>query len=370
MCLNERSLNMNTIENESGQFFVDDAGALVRFECDAKNNLKLPYSPGSRRLMHLHIPEGVRILPPNAFRGFSVITQLTFPDSLEEVREGAFSRCSLPHVTLPIQAELGENVFSGSKIGEVTIPEGMNPERVCQAAHALHYSVSNAAKDWPAEYADIFYGRNEPLETWKQIHNSSGTFFLDSDGVLRHFSCDRYNYPNGSSDKGKILFRLHIPEGVKVIPGELFERYTVLWDMSFPETLKCIGTMGHNAFAGANLPDVVLPKHLELLGDFSFGTCTIRSLTIPGTLHSSLNYPGCARDFADTLVREIRVPAQYKELLEDLSKSWNYEKAEMESGVLADPDLGQLYRVTSKSGLLRGGVIIPRLLQEIAGNFS
>ena len=361
---------MKTIENESGQFFVDDAGALVRFACDAKNNLKLPYSPESRRLMHLHIPEGVRILPPNAFRGFSVITKLTFPKSLEKIRESAFSRCSLPHVTLPMQAELGENVFSGSKIGEVTIPEGMNPERVCQAAHALRYSKSDVAKDWPTEYADIFYGRNEPLETWKQIHNSSGTFFLDSDGVLRHFICDRYNYPNGSSDKGKFLLRLHIPEGVKVIPGELFERYTVLWEMSFPETLKCIGTMGHNAFAGANLPDVVLPKHLELLGDFSFGGSTIRSVTIPGTLHSSLNDPGCVRDFKDSLIGEIRVPAEYKETLENLAKIWHYGGHKMECGDLFDAELGQLCYVKAKHGLLRGGEIMPALLQDIAGKFS
>lgn len=70
---------MKTIENESGQFFVDDAGALVRFECDAKNNLKLPYSPGSRRLMHLHIPEGVQICPPMPFAGLASLLSSHFP---------------------------------------------------------------------------------------------------------------------------------------------------------------------------------------------------------------------------------------------------------------------------------------------------
>lgn len=357
---------MKMIENESGRFYIDDFGALQRFECGAKNSLKLPYIPESKSLFCLHIPEGVRILPANAFRGFSVMRELTLPDSLQVLSEGAFSRCKLGSVALPKYAELGTDIFSGSKIGTVTIPEGMTPGLACQAAHALRYSEVDTVKDWPKEYADIFYGKNELLESWKQISNLCGTFFVDSDGVLREFLCDQYNLPRDCcNDKEKVILRLNIPEGVKVIPGELFARYTVLWELTFPDSLKCIGNTEPNAFARSRLPDVVLPKNLELLGHFSFGGSTIRSLTIPGTLHGSLSYPECVRDFKDSIIGEIRMPAEYKALLEELSKTWHYGNYEMECGELSDAELGRLCYVKPKNGLLRGGEIVPNLLRAI-----
>ncbi len=368
---------MSMIENESGRFYVDDCGTLQHFECGAKNSLSLPYSPESKSLFHLHIPEGICSLPTNAFRGFAVHNDVTFPDSLIAMNAGAFSCCALGYMVLPKCAKLGTDVFSGSCIEKVTIPEGMDPERAQQAAHALRFTRSSnvfndLAKEWPSHYADIFYGRNESIEDWTQIRNSSGTFYLDSDGVLRDFCCAHNNYADRAniSNTENVLLRLIIPEGVKVIPGEMFARFSVLWELTFPKTLKCIGTVlkNGNAFAHSTLPDVVLPEKLELLGNFAFGICTARSVTIPASLRGHLNYRGSVRDFKDSSIGEIRMPAEYRETLEDICKNSWYSNDELEIGDMYDPKLGQLCYIKSKCEALRGGVIISRLLQLIACN--
>ena len=84
---------MRTITNECGIFYVSDTGVLEKFECAPKNSMIQGNStPECASLWDLHIPEGVRVLPENAFRGYSVRHELTFPDSLQVLGRGRAAR--------------------------------------------------------------------------------------------------------------------------------------------------------------------------------------------------------------------------------------------------------------------------------------
>lgn len=372
---------MTTHHNDSGYFSIDDSGLLISFVADPGNNLSFAAASQSRKLFHLHIPYGVRSLPENAFRGYTVLYELTFHESLESIGANAFTRCNLNHVVLPEQAKLGAGVFSSSVINQVTLPDTMDPECARQAAHMLRFSLSltgdSLAQKWPAEYADIYCGKSESRGDWRQITNDSGTYFLDSDGVLRDFSCAPDNYADQTK---KAFLRLNIPEGVKAIPGRMFTNCSVLRELTFPSTLKCIGTVGGyagahaavascaiNTFACCQLPDVVLPPALNLLGHFSFGASTFRSITIPASLRCHLSYTGYARQFKDTSFGEIRVPAEYREALERECRDRHHRENELTFTEQHDPDLGMLCCAKSRLGALRGEVF-QSLLREIAGD--
>ena len=114
---------MNIITNESGTFTINRQGVLTDFRCARKNELR------ENVWWHLDIPEGVRVIPEDAFEGCEIINQLTFPQSLRVIGTGfagTFTRCRLPHVELPeTLEELGCYAFAGSTIRSLRIPRGL-----------------------------------------------------------------------------------------------------------------------------------------------------------------------------------------------------------------------------------------------------
>lgn len=173
---------MRMITNECGTFYVSDTGVLEKFACDPENAYTIRPTPECKALFELHIPEGVRVLPENAFRGYTVRNKLTFPDSLQVLGEGkggAFSHCELGEVTLPKRAEIGPNTFSGSRIDAAKIPDGTDHQTMVKLARALRFTFNfydNLAENWPREYADIYLGKSEPRENWKRLTNERHFF--------------------------------------------------------------------------------------------------------------------------------------------------------------------------------------------------
>lgn len=174
---------------------------------------------------------------------------------------------------------------------------------------------------------------------------------------------DAYWHRDNQAGGEKELYRLHIPEGVTAISSGMFRDCTVLWEMSFPKSLKYIGcakgsgVLEGNTFTGCRLPDVVLPENLELFGCFAFGACRIRSLTIPGSLRESYFHIG-VRQFKDCHIGEVRVPVEFRKALEDI---WKDERA-VSFSEMADSTLGRLCCVRALSGSLGWGDEISSLL--------
>ena len=185
------------------------------------------------------------------------------------------------------------------------------------------------------------------------------SFFIDSDGVLMDFDCG----PDNGHENGELL-RLNIPEGVTAIPGDMFVNCRVLWEMTLPESLKCIGcgAGGINTFACSLLPDVVLPENLELFGRFAFGASYIRSLTFPRNLKDSL-YAVSVREFKDSHIMELRVPAECREHLNGNITGWGWPKIEISE--LTDPKLGAMCCLKAADGMIMGEGIVPQVINAL-----
>lgn len=102
---------MKTVTNETGTFYIDGNGVLLRYESTSQNK-DCPHK-GPRNIINLTIPEGVQELSDNAFRGYDIFNDVKLPASLKR---------------------LGENVFSGSHIGGIALPENPDPDVMRQLA--------------------------------------------------------------------------------------------------------------------------------------------------------------------------------------------------------------------------------------------
>lgn len=117
---------MRQIINETGTFTIDYNGILTAFQSTESNQIQ------ENVWRCLDIPEGVKVIPEEAFRRCHVQERLTFPKSLRVIGAGhgcAFANSRLPHVELPdTLEELGDFVFGNSTMVSLRIPEGLKSE--------------------------------------------------------------------------------------------------------------------------------------------------------------------------------------------------------------------------------------------------
>lgn len=314
------------LTNETGTFTIDDNGVLLRYESTFQNMDCPDKSP--KNIVRLTIPEGVRELPDDAFRGYRIFVNLELPASLKR---------------------LGENAFLGAHISPVDglrLPDDPDLEMMRQLAHRLRFvhtwNADSIMKGWPQECKDIYMGRHEPRESWQLICNDSGAFWIDSDGVLMNFNPDSWFRPGNSR---QIIEALNIPEGVKAIPCGMFKEYVIHGTMTLPKSLLCIG-VGYsereegNAFRHSWLPDLVLPETLEALGTYAFASTVIRSVTALFDPEKIL--PERARQFMGAKIGELRVPVKYRDLIQEYPWKDGHE--------MDDPVYGRLYCVRHQYG--------------------
>lgn len=125
---------MKTLTNETGIFTIDDNGVLKKYQSTESNQVR------ENVWRCLDIPEGVRVIPEEAFRRCHVQVRLTFPKSLQVIGAGhgcAFANSRLPHVELPDTLEvLGDFVFGNSTMESLRIPKGLKSEYARQFKEA------------------------------------------------------------------------------------------------------------------------------------------------------------------------------------------------------------------------------------------
>jgi len=74
------------------------------------------------------VPEGIRFIAPEVFRGCNIIKSITLPSTLREIGDYAFANCTrLREIEIPNRLEkLGVGVFSGcTALESLTLPDGL-----------------------------------------------------------------------------------------------------------------------------------------------------------------------------------------------------------------------------------------------------
>ena len=214
----------------------------------------------STRVRHIHLPNTIRILEPNALLRAHYLESINLPNSLVKIDEYAFHYCGsfnkgLKKLVLPKHLHtLGGGAFYGCKnLEQLTIRGDFMWEQEWMNFNPFYYT-----------------------EKLSVIKNSNPNFIAE-DGML--MSADR-----------KILFRcvnddkeIVVKDGVETIAQGAFCGRVKMEKVILPGSLK---TICNDAFSGCHsIDNIVIPEGVSSIGVGSFEFCrNLKTMKLPSSL--------------------------------------------------------------------------------------
>ena len=203
---------------------------------------------------------------------------LVFPEGMEEIADLAFQNCrSLTgEVVLPsTMKRIGEGSFFSCKITKVNLPDGLE-----EIGDAAFYACS-----------------------WKEVYIPNSCLNLTGASHFQfNFGLEKIHLPEGITIIPSWfacyctdLKEVNIPSTVKVIKSSAFEHCKPLRSINLPEGLERIEKDAFNYVS--SLEEVVFPSTLKTLGGEAFAYCrnlkrVYCTATIPPTCEDSPTNPG------------------------------------------------------------------------------
>ena len=243
---------------------------------------------GMAWITDIALPEGLEEIGDSAFKGCRQLRNINFPDSLRKLGDFAFHRChSLESVTLPKSVTcLGSGAFlycdglksiSAAGVVKLGAQTFANDTQLCEITFDSNIDCSNFNND-------VFTG----CLGIKHISLSDGTSY-HTDNLFSALITEEEIHPairavaeslyNSVSFENGVLYKLHvnlktfaIPEGIKVIERGCFLDKKGIVSIAFPESLERIGS---NAFGNCiNLEQVTLKSADVTIDDGAFRGCS------------------------------------------------------------------------------------------------
>lgn len=198
----------------------------------------------------LEIKPGTRMVADFAASSCESITEVTMPDSLAILGEGAFNSCSaLENVIIPasVTTLIGSTFRFCDSLVSVTVPE-----TVTTMGNQVFYDCKNL----------------ESVEINAKISNIGRSMFYNCPKLTSVKLPDTITMINEAAFREcDSLEKIVLPEGVEVIANQGFAWSPKLTDVNLPESLT---TIGDSAFYGTNINNIHIPKNVSSIGENAF----------------------------------------------------------------------------------------------------
>lgn len=188
-----------------------------------------------------------KIVADQAYYNNSELSDLALPEGIQEIGEFSFARSSVASVVLPEGVEhIGFGAFYHcDELRDMVLPDTV----MCVEPKAFSHTM------WVDDFLE---GENASVED----------DFLITGGVLVAY--------RGNATE------VTVPEGVRVIAGEVFQNHTEIEGITLPDSLLVVG---EGAFEGcSNLSHIVLGKNVEEIKDRAFLGNTMSEVSVPSSV--------------------------------------------------------------------------------------
>lgn len=275
--------------------FDETSGTITGYDIEGGTYVYIPSSINGH---------DVKILGSKSFAGLELYGVI-IPDTVEEIRESAFTISDLKIVEIPNSVkDIGDRAFYLNRLEEIILPSNL-----------VHLGDSAFAYN---ELKEIVLP-----ETLKEINerafsfnNLSSIYIPDSIKVIRSLAfyvnkLEKVRLPEGikkisyKSFAVNQLTSIEIPESVEEIERSAFEENKIS-DLTIPKNVK---TIGSSAFVNNMISELYLPDNLVTLGSFAFGHNLISKLHIGKGLS---HIPSSC--FSSNMIEDIVIPDNIKSI--------------------------------------------------------
>lgn len=212
-----------------------------------------------------------KIVADQAYYNNSELGDVVLPEGIQEIGEFSFARSSVASVVLPEGVEhIGFGAFYHCDgLRDMALPDTV----MCVEPKAFSHTmwVEDFLGGGNVSEADDFpegEGTSEADDFQESESASIEDDFLITGGVLAAY--------RGNAAE------VAVPEGVRVIAGEVFQNHTEIETITLPDSLLVVG---EGAFEGcSNLSRIVLGKNVEEIKDRAFLGNTMSEVSVPSSV--------------------------------------------------------------------------------------
>ena len=270
------------------------------------------------------VPYGVTRISDNAFEGLAGLTDITLPETLEEIGTEAFSRTGLRSIQFGSGIRsIGDSAFAYCKnLASVIFDEGIESigMRAFSGCPLAAVSLPASVRSLGVECFPCFESYNPNMRDFRISEDNprlkadgSALYQIDGDTVTL-FVCYGHTYRQqvfslwGSNPESPAYI---VAENTTAIGRDAFRRCTNIGEVVLPYGLQVIED---HAFDGCtNLSTVNIPETVTHIGAYAFSGCRISSIRIPESvreIHDGAFSMGDEWDNADSALAQIDVAAQ------------------------------------------------------------
>lgn len=265
------------------------------------NEIKRSAFSGCRRLEKVSLPESLTLIDDYAFEGCELLSEINIPVGVKKIGKSAFRLCaSLKEIEIPNGVScINWTTFQNCKsLSKVYLPESV---KVIDGA-AFEGCTSLEEVTIPDTIEEIKYFAFKDCTSLKTVnyHNMLGTVAIDA-----FENCDALIDKNGMVIIAKVLWRytgdggdLTVPDGIEAIAPNVFREGEIwipkhplvrfrpensLHSITLPDSLKRIGKF---AFCGCKaLHRIAFSNALEEIGESSFSDCeSLSEIVLPNSV--------------------------------------------------------------------------------------
>ncbi len=230
------------------------------------------------------IPQGVKTIGKNAFEGMKKLTDVTIPDSVTKICEGAFYYSSLKNVKMSNSVTyIGKDAFSYTNINNILLPRILKeigsgafwgcsklekitlPSSLVAIGELAFYDCTQLKSIFiPASVTKIGGGITAGCKMLTTIKVSSSNKMYDSRKNCNAIIEKKSNTLISGCEKSVIV------NGVTTIGNDAFSGVG-LTAVSIPNTVKIIG---ESSFSGCKIKEVIIPSNVIEVKERAFACCT------------------------------------------------------------------------------------------------